>query len=98
MKKISSWAFQWKMIFSPDINKQAQEVVFPRKLQKSNYPSLTFNGTCVTQSEIQKHLEILLESKLDLKEHIQNVLNRVSKTGHSAQCLISINKCYKRYI
>ena len=54
LKKISSWAFQWKMSFNPDINKQAQEVIFSRKLQKSNHPSLTFNGTCVTQSEIQK--------------------------------------------
>ena len=39
-----------------------------------------FNGTCVTQSEIQKHLRMFLDSKLDFKEHIKNVLNKVSKT------------------
>ena len=77
LEKISCWVFHWKMIFRPHINKQAQEVVFSGKLQKSNYPSLTFNGTCVTQSEIQKHLEMFLESKLDFKEHIQNVFNGV---------------------
>ena len=38
------------------------------KLQKSNHPSLTFNGTSVTQSEIYKYI------------HIQNALNKVSKT------------------
>ena len=53
LEKISSWAFQWKMSLNPDINKQAQEVIFSRKLQKSNHPSLIFDGTSVTQSEIQ---------------------------------------------
>ena len=32
--KISDWAYQWKMPFNPDFSKQAQEVVFPRKLSK----------------------------------------------------------------
>ena len=67
------------MSFNPDINKQTQEVIFSLKLQKSNHPSLTFNGTSVTQSEIQKHLGMFLDSKLDFKEHIQNMLNKVSK-------------------
>ena len=55
LEKIGNWAFKWKMNLNPDINKQAQEVIFSRKLQKSNHPSLTFSGTSVTQSEIQKH-------------------------------------------
>ena len=48
LEKISSWAFQWKMSFNPDINKQVQEVIFSHKLHKSNHISLTFNATCVT--------------------------------------------------
>ena len=32
LKKISDWAFQWKMSFNPDPSKQAQEVIFSRKL------------------------------------------------------------------
>ena len=67
------------MRFNPDINKQAQEVIFSRKHQKSNHPSLTINSSKVTQSEIQKHLEMFGDSKLDFKEHMQNVLNKVSK-------------------
>ena len=31
LKKISDWAFQWKMSFKPDPRKQAQEVFFNRK-------------------------------------------------------------------
>ena len=80
LEKISNWAIQWKMRFNPDINKQEQKVIFSRKLQKLKYPSLTFNGTSVNQSEIQKHLGMFLDSKLDFKEHIQNVLNKISKT------------------
>ena len=71
LEKTNSWAFLWKMSLNPDINKQAQEVIFSRKLHKSNHPSLTFNGSCVTQSVIQKHLGMFLDSKLDFKEHIK---------------------------
>ena len=59
LEKISNRAFQWKMNFNPDINKQAQEVIFSHKLRKLNHPSLTFNGTSITQSEIQKHFLFL---------------------------------------
>ena len=80
-----SFGFRWKMSFNPDINKQAQEAIFSHKLQKSNHPSLTFNDTIVTKSKIQNHLGIFLDSKLDLKEQIQNVLNKVSKTRVATQ-------------
>ena len=68
------------MSFNPDVDKQAQEVIFSRILQKSNHPSLTFNGTSVTQSEIQKLLGMFLDSEIDFKEHIQNAFSKVSKT------------------
>ena len=31
LKKISHWAYKWKMTFNPDPSKQAQEVLFSRK-------------------------------------------------------------------
>ena len=34
LQKISDWAYKWKMSFSPDLNKQAQELIFSRKLNK----------------------------------------------------------------
>ena len=30
LEKISNWAFQWKIDFSPDPNKKAQEIRFSR--------------------------------------------------------------------
>ena len=35
--KINNWAYQWKMSFDPDPNKQAQEVIFSRKTRKIDY-------------------------------------------------------------
>ena len=52
LEKISNRAFQWKKSFNHDINKQAQEVIFSRRLQKSNHHSLKFNGTSFTQSTL----------------------------------------------
>ena len=34
---ISEWAFQWKMQFNPDPNKQANEVYFSRKSNAGGY-------------------------------------------------------------
>ena len=36
LQKISEWACKWKMSFNPDLNKQAQEVLFSRNLNKSS--------------------------------------------------------------
>ena len=44
LRRISNWAFQWKMSFNPDTSKQAQEVIFSDKLQKISHPSVYFNN------------------------------------------------------
>ena len=54
LEKITNWALHWKMSFNPDINKQGQEFIFSLRLQKSHHPSLTFNVTSATQSEIKE--------------------------------------------
>ena len=43
LRNISKWAYQWKMIFKPDLTKQAQEVIISRKLNKPIHPNVTFN-------------------------------------------------------
>ena len=75
------------MNFKAEI-KNAQEVIFLEKLQKSNHLSLT-------QSEIHKHIRMFLDSKLDFKEHIQNqnVLKKVSKT---IELLLNLQKSLPR--
>ena len=56
LMKISNWAFQWKMRFNPDPNKQAQEVIFSRKINKIDHPPLYFNQNLVKPSSSHRHL------------------------------------------
>ena len=80
LNKINHWAFQWKMSFNPDPSKQAQEVIFSRKLQKSVYPPLHFNNIAVTQSTTQKHLGMILVVKLDFQGQRKNIYSKINKT------------------
>ena len=80
LKKINKWAFQWKMSFNPDPSKQAQEIIFSRKIKKLPHPSLVFNNNNVLQTSSQKHLGVTLDVKLTFDEHFNNVLNKVNKT------------------
>ena len=68
------------MSFNPDPSKQAQEVIFSRKLQKSTHPTLSFNNNTLTQSVTQKHLGMLLDTKLDFQGHLKSILNKLNKT------------------
>ena len=38
LAKITDWAWRWKMLFNPDISKQAVEVIFSNKGQKNKLP------------------------------------------------------------
>ena len=80
LKKISEWAFQWKMIFNPDATKQAQEVIFSRKIKKTTHPPLVFKNAIVSQTNSQKHLGVTLDLKLTFEEHLLNVFKTVNRT------------------
>ena len=80
LNRINHWGSQWKINFNPDRNKQAQEAIFSRKLQKSTHPTLSFNNNTVTQSVTQKHLGILLDTKLDFQGPLKSTFNMVNKT------------------
>ena len=62
LNKISDWATQWKMNLNPEINKQAQEVIFGRKISKINHPPLLFNQNLVKSSSTKKHLGMVLDT------------------------------------
>ena len=79
LKRISEWAFQWKMMFNPDLTKQAQEVIFYRKTVKSFYSQVFFNEVPVERSVSQKHLGLHLDQKLDFSKHINEKISKVQK-------------------
>ena len=78
--KISNWAFQWKMRLNPDPNKQAQQVIFSRKINKIDHSPLYFNQNLVKPSLTHKHLRMVLDTSLDFNLHLKNVQNKVNKT------------------
>ena len=66
--KINNWAHQWKMIFNPDLNKQAREVIFSRKTKKINDPPITISNNTVSQTTSLKHLGVILDSNLTFNQ------------------------------
>ena len=62
------------MTFNPDRSKQAQEIIFSRKLKKVTHPPLLFNNNSVSQVNSQTHLEVILVVKLTFEEHLKNVI------------------------
>ena len=68
------------MLFNPDPNKQAVEILFSKKQhEKDNYPRLNFNGDKVQTAISQKHLGLVLDSKLDFNENISKKINKCNK-------------------
>ena len=72
-------AFQWKMNFNPDRSKQAQEIIFTRKLKKSTHSPLLFNNNYVSQVNSQTYLGVILDVKLTFEKHLKNVFNKTNK-------------------
>ena len=66
------------MSFNPDLSKQAQEVIFSRKINKVCHPPLLFNNSTVQQISSQKHLGIHLDEELTFK-HINKKINKANK-------------------
>ena len=42
LKIISNLAIQWKMLFNPDLNRQAVEVIFSKKRKKRQLRTINF--------------------------------------------------------
>ena len=67
------------MSFNPDVSKQAQEVIFSKKIQKLFHPTVLFNNIPVQRSTVQKHLGVYLDEKLNFNTHITEKIGKASK-------------------
>ena len=65
LKVIENWAYQWKMLFNPDPNKQAIGMLFSRKRV-----DLFFHNVPVGSASDHKHLGTNLGCKLLFTTHI----------------------------
>ena len=108
LEKISQWAYQWKMQFNPDPNKQANEVIFSCKLVSNNLLHLPVkfnNNNNISRCPHQKHLGVVLDSNLNFNTHIYQKIKKCNKMiglirrlsvnlPHNA--LLTINKSFIR--
>ena len=79
LKKILEWVFKWKMIFNPDITKQAKEVIFSRRNKKIDHPKVFFNEVPVAYTPCQNHLGICLDEKSNFQTHIKEKIAKARK-------------------
>lgn len=81
------------MSFTPEKNKQAQEVVFSRKQSKPRHPQLLFNKAPVAYFWSQKHLGIILDKKLSFTNYIKV---KIQKEAIGVNVIKSINDILPR--
>ena len=79
LETVSKWGYQWKMVFNPDITKQAVEVIFSVKKKKPYHPDLTFNNVPVAREDHTKHLGLYLDSRLTFSKHITKAIRSATK-------------------
>ena len=93
------------MLFNPDPTKPAQEVLFLRKKKTRNHSPLTLNNIQVERASSQKHLGLILDEKLNFKQHIESAIVKINKgvavikkLRYSLPCksLITIYKAFLR--
>ena len=76
---ISKWAVNWKMLFNLDPSKPPQEVLFSRKNKLQIHPPIILNNIQVISASYLKHLRILLDEKLNFKQHVDNAIMKFNK-------------------
>ena len=79
LQAVTSWAYQWKMVFNPDMSKQAIEVIFSCKKHKPDHLELNFNGIPIAREPFTKHLGVYLDSRLNFSKHIKEQILKAMK-------------------
>ena len=104
LKTITAWAHQWRMKFNPDISKQAVEVIFSQKRNKPEHPPISFNGIPVKRDSETQHLGIILDDKLNFRNHIASKIKVATKGLGLLKYLSKFMNCeklnlmYKTYV
>ena len=77
LNNIEEWAHQWKMLFNPDLNKPANEVIFSNR-GNTNLPKLFFAGNTINTVKYHKHLGLILDSRLDFNQHLKEKIGKAN--------------------
>ena len=79
--------------FNPDPTKQATEVCFSHKRGNVPHEPLTFNNNKIQSAPAQKHLGLILDSKLDFNQHMDDKINKCNKIiGTMRRLLVTLSR------
>ena len=67
------------MSFNPDPSKSAVEVYFSQRSEVQNIPPLLFADSVVANQPFQKHLGLVLDSKLSFVRHLSEKVSKANK-------------------
>ena len=67
------------MLFKPDPTKPTEEVIFSKKKKIQIHPYICLNNIQVEKVLYKKRLGILLDEKLNFKQHIDSTILKMSK-------------------
>ena len=67
------------MLFNPDPSKPAKEVLFSRKKKVQIHPTINLGNIQVERASHHKYLGILLDEKLNFKQHIDAAILKINK-------------------
>lgn len=68
------------MSFNTDPTKPVQEEIFGRKLKKVSHILKTLHNNLLNLFTTQRHLELVVDSKLTCNAHIKNILFKTNKS------------------
>ena len=67
------------MSVNPDPIKQVQKIVFIRKIQRQNHPTVYFNQNPAIQTKYQKQVGIFLDTRSVFRKHLTNTFTKAKK-------------------
>ena len=67
------------MLFNPNPSKPVQVVLFWWEKQVQIHPIISLNNIQVERVPYQKHLGLILDEKLNFKQHIVSAISKVNK-------------------
>ena len=87
---ISDWAL---MLFNPDKNKQAMQVIFSCKKYKPIHPPLIFNQSEVVKKDEHTHLGMILDPKSKVNSHVREGIIKAKRGIGIIRYLLSFQIC-----
>lgn len=73
LERISNWAGRWLVSFNPQ---KTETLLFTRKINRINHPTLYFNDVPIQEVSTHKHLGLYFSQRCDWQTHIDYIVGK----------------------